>query len=111
MLYAKDPPKLSPAEQEVVDVSKARIDAASRRDTVAVARYFADDCLLSTDDGTLITKTQLMEHYRKTPAALPRARMVKKRLNDLDQCLQPLCETPPSAGYVGCETLYPDLLF
>jgi hypothetical protein len=57
MLYAKDPPKLSPAEQEVVDVSKARIDAASRQNTVAVARYFADDCLLSTDDGTLITKT------------------------------------------------------
>jgi hypothetical protein len=72
MLYAKDPPKLSPAEQEVVDVSKARIDAASRRDTVAVAGYFADDCLLSTDDGTMITKTQLMEHYRKTPAAYER---------------------------------------
>jgi hypothetical protein len=71
-LYAADLPKLSPAEQEVVDVSKARIYAASKRDIAALARYFADDCIFSTDDGTLITKTQLMEHYRKPSAAYDR---------------------------------------
>jgi ketosteroid isomerase-like protein len=70
--YAADEAKLSPAEQEVVNVSKARIDAASRRDIAALAGYFADDCIFSTDDGTVITKTELMEHYRKPTAAYDR---------------------------------------
>jgi ketosteroid isomerase-like protein len=69
---ASDQPTLSPAEQEVVNVSKARIDAASKRDISALVRYFADDCILSTDDGTVITKAQLMEHYRKATAAYDR---------------------------------------
>jgi hypothetical protein len=68
-ISAQDQPKLSPAEQEVVNVSKARIDAASRRDVAALAGYFADDCIFSTDDGTVITKTELMEHYRKPTTA------------------------------------------
>jgi ketosteroid isomerase-like protein len=72
MAYAGDQPKLSPAEQEVVNVSKARIDAASRRDIAALARYFAEDCILSTDDGTVITKAELMEHYKKPTAAYDR---------------------------------------
>jgi ketosteroid isomerase-like protein len=71
-ISAQDQPKLSPAEQEVVNVSKARIDAASRRDIAALAGYFADDCIFSTDDGTVITKTELMEHYRKPTAAYDR---------------------------------------
>ena len=72
MLYAAGPPKFSPAEQEVINVSKARIDAASRRDIAALNGYFADDCIFSTDDGTVITKTELMDHYRKPTAAYDR---------------------------------------
>ncbi len=71
-IFGQDQPKLSPAEQEVVNVSKARIDAASKRDIAALAGYFADDCILSTDDGTVITKTELIEHYRKPTAAYDR---------------------------------------
>jgi ketosteroid isomerase-like protein len=71
-IYAQDQPKLSPAEQEVIKVSKARIEAASRRDIAALAGYFADDCILNTDDGTVISKAELMEHYRKPTAAYDR---------------------------------------
>jgi ketosteroid isomerase-like protein len=72
MICAQDQAKVSPPEQEVINVSKSRIDAASRRDIAALARYFADDCIFSTDDGTVITKTELMEHYRKPTAAYDR---------------------------------------
>jgi hypothetical protein len=71
-ICAQDQPKLSPAEQEVVNVSKARVDAASKRDIAALVGYFADNCIFSTDDGTVITKTELIEHYRKPTAAYDR---------------------------------------
>jgi hypothetical protein len=61
------PQKLSPAEQEVVNVRTARIEAAHRRDIAAWSRYVADDCILSDDDGNLVSKVQLMEHLKLPP--------------------------------------------
>ena len=65
--------KFSPAEQEVLKVSQARRDASNRRDVEASARYVAEDCLFSTDDGTLITKAQFFEHMRKKPVEYDRS--------------------------------------
>jgi ketosteroid isomerase-like protein len=66
-LCASDQPKLSPAQQEVLKVSLARRDASNRRDMAALARFIADDCLFSTDDGLVILKTQYLEHMGKLP--------------------------------------------
>lgn len=68
VLYGTEQPKLSPAEQEVVNVSLTIRDAALRRDMEAWSRYVSDDCIFSTDDGTLATKAQTMAHSRKMPA-------------------------------------------
>ena len=59
--------KFSPAQQEVINISEARVEAAHRRDMVAWSRYVADDCILSDDDGNLISKAQLMEHLKLPP--------------------------------------------
>jgi ketosteroid isomerase-like protein len=67
MICATDEPKLSPAQQEVLNVSLARRDASNRRDRAALARYIAEDCLFSTDDGVVITKAQYLEHMGKLP--------------------------------------------
>ncbi len=68
-LSATDEPKFSPAEQEVLLVSQARRDASNRRDVAASARYVADDCIFSSDDGTLTTKAKHYEHMAKRPVA------------------------------------------
>ena len=60
-LCAIDQPELSPEQQEVLNVSQARRDANNRRDMKAAASYIADDCLFSSDDGTLITKAQYLK--------------------------------------------------
>jgi ketosteroid isomerase-like protein len=65
--------KLSPAEQEVVNVSKARMEAAANRDMAAWTRYVGEDCIFSTDGGTIATKAQMLEHYKKVPANYDRA--------------------------------------
>jgi len=65
--------KFSPAEQEVVDVQKARMDAAARRDMAAWSRYVAEDCIISGDNGTVQTKAQIMAYYKKVPAEYDRA--------------------------------------
>jgi ketosteroid isomerase-like protein len=64
--------KLSPAEQEVVNVSKARLEAAANRDMAAWTRYVAEDCIF-TEGGTILTKAQMLEHYKKIPAKYDRA--------------------------------------
>jgi hypothetical protein len=64
--------KSSPAEQEVLSVRAARIEAIERRDLAAWSRYVADDCILSDDDGNLISKGGLMEHL-KLPSVYDRA--------------------------------------
>lgn len=60
-------PKLSPAQQEVIDAHEARTEASNKRDQEAYSRYVADDCIFGTDDGDVITKAQLMAHVGKLP--------------------------------------------
>jgi len=69
MICATDGPKLSPSPQEVLNVSLARRDASNRRDMAVLARYVAEDCLFSSDDGTVSTKTQYWEPMTKRPVA------------------------------------------
>jgi hypothetical protein len=66
-LCAQDQPKFSPAQQEVLKVRNALRDTALRRDMAAWSRYVADDCIFSTDDGTLSTKAQFIEYDQKLP--------------------------------------------
>lgn len=66
-IRAQDSPKLSPAEQEVLNVRNALRDAALKRDMTAWSRHVADDCIFSTDDGELNTKAQIIEHLKKLP--------------------------------------------
>ena len=58
----------SSAEQEVLNASAARRDAYNRRDFAALDRYIADDCLISTDDGALVTKADLLIHLKNLPS-------------------------------------------
>jgi len=67
MLHATDPPKLSPAQQEVLNVRNALREAALRRDMAAWSRYVADDCIFSNDDGVFVTKAQIVESLGKLP--------------------------------------------
>ena len=60
--------QVSREEQEVLDTSAARREAYNHRDLAALDRYVADDCLISTDDGTLVTKADLMRHLKNLPA-------------------------------------------
>ena len=67
LLSDSEEPKLSPAQQEVLNASQAKSDARNRRDIATWAAYVADDCVFSNDDGVLLTKAQLMEFYKKRP--------------------------------------------
>lgn len=73
MLYAQDQPKLSPAQQEVLQVRNALRETALRRDMTAWSRLVADDCIFSTDDGELHTKAQFIEHVGKLPPEYDRS--------------------------------------
>ena len=70
---ATEAQKLSPTEQEVVDVQRARMEAAARRDLEAWSVYVADDCIFSGDDGSLLTKAQMIAYYKRVPAEYDRA--------------------------------------
>jgi hypothetical protein len=72
-LRAQDQPKFSPAQQEVLTVRNALRETALRRDMEAWSRYVADDCIFSTDDGTLHTKAQFIEHVGKLPPEYDRS--------------------------------------
>jgi hypothetical protein len=63
----------SPEEQELVNVQKARMDAAARRDLEVWSGYVAEDCIFSGDDGSLMTKAQMIAYYKKVPAEYDRA--------------------------------------
>ena len=67
MIYAVDQPKLSPAQQEVINAHEARTEASNKRDQAAYSRYVADDCIFSTDSGSVRTKAQLMARAGKLP--------------------------------------------
>ena len=73
MLYATDPPNLSPAQQEVLNVRNALREAALKRDMAAWSRYVADDCIFSDEDGVLVTKAQIIEHVGKLPPEYDRS--------------------------------------
>ncbi|HXY08966.1 MAG TPA: nuclear transport factor 2 family protein [Terriglobales bacterium] len=70
MIRAQDQPKFSPAQQEVLDASKARMEAADKRDYATYSRFVADDCIFSNDDGVLYTnlKAHIMERWKLPPA-------------------------------------------
>ena len=67
VLYAKDEPKLSPTEQEVVDVRIAWMEAYDKRDFATWSRYVADDCIYIDDDGAVVTKAHVMEQGKRFP--------------------------------------------
>ncbi len=67
LLFATDPPRISPEQQELVTLTKSLGDAANRRDYAAWSRYVADDCIFSDEDGVVLTKAQLMEHLKTVP--------------------------------------------
>ncbi len=60
--------KFSPAEQELINIVKSRIDAAATRDLTAWSRYVAEDCIFSGDDGSVGTKAKMLAYYNKVPA-------------------------------------------
>jgi ketosteroid isomerase-like protein len=66
MICAQDQPKLSPAQQEVLDAKKARKEAGDRHDFAAWSRFIADDCIYSDDDGIVDTnvKAHIMDHWK-----------------------------------------------
>lgn len=59
--------QVSKEEQEVLNASAARREAYNHRDLVALNRYISDDGLVSTDDGALVTKADLMRHLKDLP--------------------------------------------
>jgi ketosteroid isomerase-like protein len=73
LIHASDQPKLSLAEQEVVDVRNARTDASNRRDPAAWARYVADDCIFSDDNGAVHTKAGPLAAVSKLPPEYDRS--------------------------------------
>jgi ketosteroid isomerase-like protein len=66
MIAAQDQPKLSSAQQEVLDAHNARVEAAEKRDYATYSRLVADDCISTDDDGVLDTnpKAHIMEHWK-----------------------------------------------
>jgi len=66
-MIGADQPKLSAAQQEVIDAHEARTEASNKRDQAGYSRYVADDCIFSTDDGVVVTKAQVMAHVGKLP--------------------------------------------
>jgi len=66
MMRAQDQPKLSPAQQEVLDARKARVEAGEKRDYATYSRLVADDCMYSDDDGVLDTnpKAHIKERWK-----------------------------------------------
>lgn len=70
---ASDQPRLSSAQLEVLKVRNALRETALRRDMAAWSRYVADDCIFSTEDGSLQTKAQFIEHVGKLPREYDRS--------------------------------------
>ena len=65
MICAQDQPKFSPAQQEVLDARKARVEAGKRRDG-SWSRYVADDCIFSDDDGEpCLRRLSILEHGKE----------------------------------------------
>lgn len=67
MFKAADQPKLSPAQQEVINAHEARTESRNKRDQAVYSRYAADDYIFSGDDGSVLTNIQLMASVGKFP--------------------------------------------
>jgi hypothetical protein len=69
MICAQDQPKFSPAQQEVLDAHKARVEAGEKLDYATWSRLVADDCISSDDDGVVHTnpKAHIMELWKLPP--------------------------------------------
>ncbi|HLX83986.1 MAG TPA: DUF4440 domain-containing protein [Terriglobales bacterium] len=72
-LRAAESQKFSPAELEVLKVRNELRETALRRDMTTWSRLVAEDCIFSTDDGTLITKAQFIKHIGKLPPEYDRS--------------------------------------
>lgn len=66
MIWAQDQAKFSPAQQEVLDSHKTRVEAGEKRDYATYFRLVADDCIYSTDDGEIDTnvKAHTLERWK-----------------------------------------------
>ncbi len=73
LAVAQDAQKFSPAQLEVLKVRETLRESALKRDMATWSAYVADDCIFSTDDGTLQTKAQFVEHVGKMPPAYDRS--------------------------------------
>jgi hypothetical protein len=58
-IHTSDQPKLSPAEQEILDVRNARTEASNNRNQEVWSRNVADECIFSTDTGERLTKAEV----------------------------------------------------
>lgn len=65
MVHATDIKKLKPAEQELVDIHKARMEAGQRRDAAAWSMYVADDYIFVDDGGGVQTKAKILGNWEK----------------------------------------------
>jgi hypothetical protein len=66
MIRAQEQPRLSPAQREVLDAHKARVEASQKRDYATYSRLVADDVIYSNDDGVLEPndKAHVMERWK-----------------------------------------------
>ena len=66
IIAAQNQPKFSPAQQEVLDSHRARVEAGEKRDYATFSRLVADDCIYTDDDGVLDTnpKVNILELWK-----------------------------------------------
>ena len=57
---------LSPAEQDVRRLERAWLDAYEKKDVVAMTAIVADDFTITFADGTILTKSQIIEALKRT---------------------------------------------
>jgi len=62
-IRAQEQPKFSPVQQEVINAHEVRTEASNKRDRAAYSRYVADDCIFSADNGSVLTKAQLIAGF------------------------------------------------
>jgi hypothetical protein len=66
-IRASDQPKLSQAEQEVLDVRNERTEASNNRDREVWSRFVAEECIFSTDAGERLSKAEVSRVVSKLP--------------------------------------------
>jgi hypothetical protein len=66
-MNAADQRKFTPAEQDVINAHEARTEASNKRDQAAYSSYVAEYCIFSTDNGSVLTKAQIVAATAKLP--------------------------------------------